>query len=80
MSIMLENKKYCFLIEPTKSCQLSWHARWVYSFLVYRASFGKSASQNRICENLSICNRAVNKYLSELRNYLKRVFCADNHP
>lgn len=68
MSVMLEKKKYVFMLEPTKSCQLSFNARWVYSFLVYRASYGKAASEDRICRNLNICNRAIKKYLSELRD------------
>lgn len=68
MSAMLEKKKYVFLLEPTKSCQLSFNARWVYSFLVYRTSYDKVASENCICGNVSICNRAVKKYLSELRD------------
>ena len=68
MSVMLDNKKYFFMLEPTKSCQLSFNARWVYSFLVYRTSYGKAASEDCICRNLNICNRAVKKYLSELRD------------
>ena len=68
MSVMLKKKKYVFMVEPTKSCQLSFHARWVHSFLVYRVSFGKAASEDCICRNLNICNRAVKKYLSELRD------------
>jgi hypothetical protein len=65
---MLEKKKYVFMVEPSKSCQLSFHARWVYSFLVYRVSFGKAASEDCICRNINVCNRAVKKYLHELRD------------
>jgi biotin operon repressor len=65
---MLANKKYYFAVEPTKSCQLSFAARWVYSFLVFRTSLNKPASGACIFRNLGICNRAVKEYLGELRD------------
>ena len=68
MSAMLENKKYFFIVEPTKSCQLSFPARWLYSFLVFRTSLHKAAAEACMCRNLGICNRAVKKYLGELRS------------
>ena len=67
MSRMLTNKKYYFIVEATKSCQLSFPARWVYSFLVFRTSVNKPAAEACIFRNLGICNRAVKGYLAELR-------------
>ena len=68
MSYMLEDKKYYFMIEPTKSCRLSFSARWLYSFLVYRSSLNKPAAEACMVRNPAICNRAVKKYLGELRD------------
>ena len=65
--VMLNNKKYYFMVEPTKACQMSFPARWVYSFLLFRTSVNKPAVEDCICRNLGLCNRAVKNYLSELR-------------
>jgi hypothetical protein len=64
---MLATKKYYFLIEANKSCQVSFTARWVYSFLVFRASLSKPASGACIVRNCGLSNRGSKKYLSELR-------------
>ena len=67
MKAMLPNKKYYFFVEPTPSCQLSFSARWVYSFLIFRTSLNKPASESCIVRNCGISNRAVKNYLSELQ-------------
>ena len=67
MSCMLVNKKYYFAVEPTKSCPLSFPARWLYSFLLFRTSLHKPAAEACMCRNLGICNRAVKSYLGKLR-------------
>jgi hypothetical protein len=64
---MLANKKYYFAVEPTKSCPLSFAARWLYSFLLFRTSLNKPAAEACVCRNLGICNRAVKGYLGKLR-------------
>jgi hypothetical protein len=46
---------------------LSFSARWVYSFLVFRTSLNKPASEDCICRNLGTCNRAIKHYLQELQ-------------
>jgi len=64
---MLPHKKYYFMVEATKACQLSFAARWVYSFLVFRTSVNKPASGACIFRNCGLSNRAVKDYLAELR-------------
>jgi hypothetical protein len=58
---MLSQKKYYFAVEPTKSCPLSFPARWVYSFLVFRTSLSKPASEACIFRNCGFSNRGVKK-------------------
>ena len=67
MSRMLTNKKYYFAVEPTKSCPLSFPARWLYSFLIFRTSLNKPAAEACIFRNCGFSNRAVKSYLGELR-------------
>jgi hypothetical protein len=64
---MLKDKKYYFLVDATKSCQLSFAARWVYSFLIFRTTVNKPVAEICICRNLGISNRAVKGDLAELR-------------
>ena len=64
---MLKDKKYYFLLDATKSCPLSFAARWTYSFLVFRTSANKPAAEICICRNLGVSNRAVKNNLAELR-------------
>jgi hypothetical protein len=64
---MLSQKKYYFAVEPTKSCPLSFPARWVYSFLLFRTSLSKPATAACVFRNCGLSNRAVKNYLSELR-------------
>jgi hypothetical protein len=68
MKGMLPNKKYYFFVEPTKSCLLSFSVRWIYSFLVFRTSLNKPASESCIVRNCGISNRAVKHYLNNLRD------------
>ena len=67
MSRMLTNKKYYFAVEPTKSCPLSFPARWLYSFLVFRTSLNKPATEACIFRNCGFSNRGTKGYLGELR-------------
>ena len=57
MSRMLTNKKYYFAVEPTKSCPLSFPARWLYSFLIFRTSLNKPAAEACIFRNCGFSNR-----------------------
>ena len=51
---MFTNKRYVLMLQPTKSCQLSFNELLAYSLIVYRSGQGKGTTQRRITQEFRI--------------------------
>jgi len=51
---MFRNKRYVLMLQPTKSCQLSFNELLAYSLIVYRSGQGKGTTQRRITQEFGL--------------------------
>ena len=51
---MFSNKRYVLMLQPTKSCQLSFNELLAYSLIVYRSGHGKGTTQRKLTQECGL--------------------------